>query len=82
MAGILQTAVFSKSHPFSKLHPCHIGISTFSTEKSKSRPFAKFQPFGCNFEKGRDFKKTAVCKIPSNTNLHGCICNSTDIAAL
>jgi hypothetical protein len=36
MAGILQAAVFLKSHPFSKFHPLYIGIRNISTGFTKN----------------------------------------------
>ena len=66
MAGILRTAVFLKSRPFSKFHPHYVGISTLSTINAKKQPFAKFQPFGWNSAKRRDCKKAAICKIPAS----------------
>jgi hypothetical protein len=65
MVGILQMADFLKSRPFSKFHPFNLGISNISTGFAKKQPFEEFQPFGLDSEKGRDYKKTAIYKIPA-----------------
>jgi hypothetical protein len=63
MTGILQMIVFLKSRPFSNYHPFHMGISNISTGFAKKQPFAEFQPFGLDSEKGEITKKQPFAKF-------------------
>ena len=65
MAGILRTAVFLKSRPFSKFHPHHVGISIVSTRNAKKQPFGNIPAKWLEFCKKTRLQKSSHLQNPS-----------------